>query len=147
MFFGKGGCVDCERNGTVCESVEYIVNKKRGVLDSSLCLCSIIRFLLFFGQGTPCPYMQMNFKSAYLSVMVGSLFMVSDRARLVPTPQLPLNPLQLEQGSPFPYGLIEAVALSISNIPFDVLRDVVAVFYAAYHVIVVTRLPSKINLN
>jgi hypothetical protein len=53
LFFGKGGCVDCERNGTVCESVEYIVNKKRGVLDSSLCLCSIKRFLLRgFGQGT-----------------------------------------------------------------------------------------------
>ena len=35
--------------------------------------------------------MQMNFKSAYLSVMVGSLFMVSDKARLVPTAQLPLK--------------------------------------------------------
>ena len=82
MFFGKGGCVDYIRDETACDSDKYIVNKKRGVLDSSLCLCSIIRFLLFFGQGTPCPYMQMNFKSAYLSVMVGSLFMVcfSDKA-------------------------------------------------------------------
>ena len=147
MFFGKGGCVDCERNGIACEPGEYIVNKKRGVLDSSLCLCSIIRFLLFFGQGTPCPYMQMDFKSAYSSVMVGSLFMVSDKARLVPTSQLPLNPLLLDLDTPCSYGLIEAVVLPISNIPFDVLRDVIAVFYAAYHVIVVTRLPSKINLN
>ena len=86
LFFGDFGCVDYARDETVCESVEYIVNKKRGVLDSSLCLCSIIRFLFRgFGQGAPCPYMQMDFKSAYSSVMVGSLFMVSDKARLVPT--------------------------------------------------------------
>jgi hypothetical protein len=91
--------------------------------------------------------MQMDFKSAYSSVMVGSLFMVSDKARLVPTSQLPLNPLLLDLGTHCAYGLIEAVALPISNIPFDVLRDVIAVFYAAYHVIVVTRLPSKIYLN
>ena len=71
----------------------------------------------------------------------------SDKARLVATPQLPLNPLLLDQGTPFSYGLIEAVVFPISNITFDVLRDVIAVFYAAYHVIVVTRLPSKIYLN
>lgn len=109
---------------------------------------SIICFLFRgFGQGAPCPYMQMDFKSAYSSVMVGSLFVVSDKARLVTTPQLPLNPLLLDLGTPCAYGLIEAVALPISNIPFDVLRDVIAVFYVAYHVIVVTRLPSKIYLN
>ena len=76
-----------------------------------------------------------------------SWFVFSDKARLVPTSRLPLNPLLLDLGTHCAYGLIEAVALPISNIPFDVLRDVIAVFYAAYHVIVVTRLPSKINLN
>ena len=86
LFFGDVGCVDYVRDETACESDKYNVYKKRGVLDSSLCLCSIIRFLFRgFGQGAPCPYMQMDFKSAYSSVMVGSLFMVSDKARLVPT--------------------------------------------------------------
>ena len=86
LFFGDVGCVDYVRDETACESDKYNVYKKRGVLDSSLCLCSIICFLFRgFGQGAPCPYMQMDFKSAYSSVMVGSLFMVSDKARLVPT--------------------------------------------------------------
>ena len=86
LFFGDVGCVDYVRDETSCESDKYNVYKKRGVLDSSLCLCSIIRFAFCcFGQGTPCPYMQMDFKPAYSSAMAGSLFVVSDKARLVPT--------------------------------------------------------------
>ena len=93
--------------------------------------------------------MQMGFASASSSVIVYLVFhgLFFGQGRLFPTFQLPLNPLLLDLGMHCAYGLIEAVALPISNIPFDVLRDVIAVFYAAYHVIVVTRLPSKINLN